>query len=1858
MITVKGYEYDYVDETTEPYIYSNTSIIQTTPGITEKIFVSLFGGTAADIDGFSWTVDNTAVCKIQPMGQYCQVKATSSGYARIKVSHPKSEYPYYIGFYAFDDPTKVTYITTSNNVLTMSYGQNAETITVNLVNPKDNITDNDFKWEFVGISVDDAPIRLSHNGNKATIEPIKENGNCTIRITHPDAAYPLDVLCRVVTKVKNIYITTDNPIVNISGNKRETITASLVNSDSYQLSEFTYDIIDNDIAEIEGYVDNQVIVKGKNNGNTKLIISHPQSVYSKEVLLLVDKQTSNALDASCYVTTTQNYIRTKEGASPVEVQISLKGGVSGDERDFTWSVESEADDGSTDNVIKLETTNGNANYTSSARAASYTYQDGKAYITGLKAGTAVITISHPKILYPTEILVKVLGRNAVLDNPSYFVGAGFIKILNGETKEYQIDLAGNQDNSDRNDYAWSYTGPCSIISNENNAQITAPVQGTGTTTSELIITHPKVDNEKKVYILTADTEEELNKAKLLYSDKLNYNILVGGEEYILCNYNGFDSYNENGDFVAYDFSGFKWTIQNPDIITVEKNENYPFNCKIKGIKAGKTTLTGSIDGYSCSFTITVYPESADNLEKEIYLTTYQNVISLNQINQSKQVQIDAVNLSESEYGNITWTVEDSTICEVIPNGKKATIKALAEGETCIKVNHSKSQNELKIYVRIGSEYVIQPTDPVVYISAPDVLTLLRDDNTQKLQAVLVNTQNTTQNGFSFSIDNQDIAQIYAQSPTGIAYIKPISSGQAEITIKNEYAEVDKKVLVLVGNSKEELAGLTYLTTQNNVVSIGEGSQKTISVAVQNADTTVIDGFTWETSNRNVIDVQSIGSTAVLKGNSIGTAIITVRNTCCQYSLEIIAQCVDPIAASSSPYIQLSSSVMLLTVGSSYQKITAELVGGNDEDQKDFQWQSNDTSILTVYGQNGVANCRALKTGQTYITVSHPKATYSAQILVVCDETKESDCYISVPSSIINMKPTDTSKTITASLINGEATDKYNFSWQQDVFDVIDLQYSANVATITPKQAGTATITVSHPKASYSQQIIVNVQQYDTFGFPNTNLTVTQGDVKFLQMQIPSTSVTTHIEYEVENSNICSVSGTKTVAQLTAVGKGTTTIKAKLIASGTGIVQAESELLVYVKEKANSTIYLTSTSTITTLQKDKSITLSASLSGDGVAITDANEITWSTQDSDIIKITGLSTDGTIKGKSIYITALKSGEALITARHEKAESNLQFYVVVPGTGDKIITLNKSYMTLTKGTSGATLKADIDNGDGNIDYQNLIWTATKINGSDDPVRIMGSGQTVTIYPLTTGEVEITAQLPDSASIGKCQVIVEAGKSLQFDSTTKRIQPFHKKTITYQVSPPDAVLNWSVAQDDDYFIINDKGADANGKGELEIEGIKVGNGKVVCVTDGNAKATLNVTVTWDYEFHLSGSTIFSIEPTETKTINYTVNPPDCNILVESTLLDQDEPPFTYDLIDNGNGSGAIVIKPIKEYKNNDINIIVKAINPNDNNKEAGSGSIRCRFIYNNLTPKISFAKDVGNFSFYDPENYVLTIGDGESVKLTLGILEEKASGSIEKIVFNSASGLSNAYGITWNNNPSVNANGEKTFTIQSVLPDQIEKVYKINKAYVPCYGYGNNPILNWETDFNWWAQTDAHFGVFGGVKSVDNYFYLASNTYSSEITDVDFSGTEEEEKSNVISNHRFVITYMEDWDSPARSSIYRKVEDPSLIGRIYKEEDFKKIAWFYCPGTPYLSDDSYGYASKITYPSGGGYWFGGYSVSPHVMTENVDVSLVNSEDKSSQRKDLGTIEIWFDHEGKQEKSMITIKVYQEIRQCECTLN
>ena len=585
----------------------------------------------------------------------------------------------------------------------------------------------------------------------------------------------------------------------------------------------------------------------------------------------------------------------------------------------------------------------------------------------------------------------------------------------------------------------------------------------------------------------------------------------------------------------------------------------------------------------------------------------------------------------------------------------------------------------------------------------------------------------------------------------------------------------------------------------------------------------------------------------------------------------------------------------------------------------------------------------------------------------------------------------------------------------------------------------------------------------------------------------------------------------------------------------------------------------------------------------------------------------------------------------------------------------------MTIIKGSSGNQLKATIENAESSNDYNNLIWTCEGANGKD-VARVMGNGQKVTIYPVSVGEATVMAKLPDSSSVAKCTVIVEAGKSLVFETNSRKIQPFHSKILKYTVSPADAILTWTMSQgvDEDYFEYRDLGCDAEGNGQVEISGIKEGSGTLACVTDGGAKAQCAVRVAWDYEFSVAGTTTFTVVPTETRELEFKVSPADSKISVDSTSSAY----FDYEIKNNGDGSGSVVIKPLTETSGN-ISIDITAQNPNKDYEEVGKKRITAAFRYDKLTPVVSFIGSDGKFSRLDDSSGALYVGDGENITMNFRIAEDRANGSIKSVSFQNTD-KTTAYTCALVGTTDDSGN----LIFKSNVADQIEKGYWVTEAYRPTYN--GTQILNWKTTLQWWLDRYENH-------STDHRSSLGlfSTDYST-LVKYHPKGPTTSDMQSLCSTNKILYLWAggqngreDHWSStnasqrdvPVKSSSFGKVKDSSLNG-FYPNQEFWSIAYWWCPGdqrssTTDRSDGDFWYQVKYNKAIWDSVGHADYhmSIDPHVMTENVSCYAGNSTDQTVKvQKMIGWLNIEIYHNASIETARRP--VYLEVRNCQKNLS
>ena len=1527
-----------------PYIYSNYSVIQLKPEDSTVVTASLYGGSIADMEDFIWEIKDDSVASISWTRNNCIVTAKKTGSTQLVAKHEKAEYDYTFVVYVYTDKLTETYITTEYNVFSINKNEtSSKYVKVDLVNPVNAAYANGFHWNYAD-EKSKSIIDLHANLDTAEIIPLA-NGVANIVVSHDSSNYDLNIIVRVSTIVENAYIGLSSSTVIVNGSETPvTVNATVENVTKFVNNEdFIWTVPEESLKLADCTASgNSIRIQGKKNGTFKINVKHPFAEYSRNILVILQNQIGSAIDSSMYITTDQNYIQTQVGKDPTTVNVRLIGGIDGEdnigdeEQNFTWFIKNGRNNG----IVEVQNVTG---YVKDLNARSAVTSGNSCpaqlVIKPLKEGEVVIVVTHPRCLYDTEITVKVFSESALVNPKTINTEDSLIRLLNGSSKEVTAQLR-NHEAGDENNVQWSSADSTKVSVSPSSGRTTV-VSACGTGSSQTYVT-AHLDgalSDKKILVLAADTEEELQSMKGIFADSTYLRIACGETKKLSVETFGFAP----SDKVS-------WSSSEPNKCIVNADSSVPYSAQanVKAFNEGSCTITARV-GTSApvEFNVTILKagESSEIYDENAgYLTTNNNAVVVENAGDSTSLTVSGVNISASDMQlHTNWTMTD---VEAVPGesvfelagspGSTVTLTANKPGKSTIRVTNKMSANSLSINAKCGELYEWND-NYIVYITAEnDVVNILNGQST----TIGCSLVNTTQSGaFSWNVtegsENIEITGL----TSGTCNIKGLNPGQAIITVSNTLAgEITKEILVNVANTEDELKGFKYLTTTQNVVTVGEQSNVSVSVDVKNSDSNVITGYSWKSSDSSVASVVGSGNVAVIYGKKIGSTKIIVENyEYCSYPLEIIVNVIDPVAASLDPYISCNN-IVTCTVGGDSQTVAAELIGGTANDTTGFDWKIADSSVARLYASNDSAQITALKEGVTQVIVSHPKASVTRSILVICEPKVVSNCYISMTESIIKMKPSDDAKTITATLVNGSAEDVYDFKWWADSYDKITMNYTGESCVVEPISAGTVTIHCSHPKAASTKDIVLYISNYTDFAFASNYVDITTGSDTFINMEVPATGVDCDISYKSSDNSLCTVFGNNMVCTLhpgilpVGVTSKSCTITAILQTKG-GIKQAEAQLLVSVTKKDETKPYIglypDTSSTIVTLNKDEIRNISAKLYGTTVDVNSAG-LSWTINESsgNYVKFTSAKTTGS----DVQIQALNAGKTTMTVTHAPENGNtinpLTIYVVVTGVSEPTVTLNYQELPVLIGEDTQTIIATVKNDTG----EELEW---KVVNDEDPsveqdfFSFVSKGNKASVSALKPGSATVYCTIPSNGSTASCKVKISEAPRIEFfvyddetnftynngvliDNrekyylTSLQLFPGETKPLHWETVPPkDKITKW-YRGDSSYFDMNTEGAGylsswtdpvtkdiyyyPDGVGTIAVTGKTTEGNSILQVTDASLQ-TDSVSVFNSYNYHFTvDKTIVSSTPKDVHNkpelmyVNYELRPACAKIIVTNT--------------------------------------------------------------------------------------------------------------------------------------------------------------------------------------------------------------------------------------------------------------------------------------------------------------------------------------------------------------------------------------
>jgi hypothetical protein len=1585
-----------------PYVYMSADLLKLAPGATERVDAALFGGLPSDMSGFSFSIDKPSVAALYSEGNYLWITGQNEGEARISARHPKAAYPYTFLLSCRADDRDVPFITTASNFISINKSLDASALlSVDLRNPLSASHSDLFSFSLTdanGDPPDDPPISIAAASNTCVITPVA-TGECLIKVENSQALYPLSVLVRVTEQINAVYIEPSSSLVQIAGDASQTVSVSLANlpERAEPSPDFEWLIPANDVIEAHPFNGSQegkgdrLWITGKKQGSLKISVSHPLSPLPRDLIVMVADMTAEAADAAAFITTGQNFIRAKAGDPDITVSVALRNAPPGSESDLLWRVDNAPADGSDNPVVAFIMGTGSFEPSFSRSAGLSQIASGHAIVSPLRKGSATVTISHPKTVYATKILVSVLEASAQ-DEPSLVISSPlaipYAALKNGESIALTVTLSGSgKTPADDGAIQWTASPGLSIAPNAASAAATA--LGSGSSRETVSISHPKARHPFEFAILRYDTDEQLAAAKTLFLHD-RYRVLPkGAHDYLFASIIG----AEDGDILS-------WSVASGlnSVISFEQESNS--RAKITALNPGSATVSVSFANQSSAFEITALDDGVIDVSKPAYLSTMDNVTLLS-TGEAADVSVLPVNIPASRYGGIQWASSDSALIDIAPNGDSATVYAKAEGKAKITVSYPSAANALELFVHIGGRYEYKNADAAYISTDSDALVLHAGGESALLRPALVRSASgdLQTEGFSFAVKDPSVASL--ESAGSSAIVSPLGAGQTVLSVSHPLAAFPKDVIVIVEAGARETP---YITSSQNVVAVLQGEYAAVSASLANADAFSPDDWSWSVRDASVASViAGAGSTAMIAGNAPGATVISVANKSAPLPLSIIAITLDRRSALQSPWIKTSANIITVKKGSS-TPLSADMIGGSPADASAFLWSTADPLVILLSPSQNQASVRGLKAGQTHVTVrnaNRPDA-YPKTVLVIVEDAVQDDCFITVNQQIVKLRPDDKSGVaVKASLANGAPLDAENFIWWADDYNIASLSSITDSALITPAgRSGSTTVHVKHPKALLPADIAVLVSAFDSFAFSHPSASVSAGAAAFVSLRVPALDGgKPSVSYESSNPAVAAVSGSNAVAMIAGVRPGSATVTATL-KNNSGPI-ASADLAVIVSPPAPNANAVSSASSLLTVEYNQKADVSAQIAGPDVLPSDKWTLSWLSSDPNVVSVSA-------NGPSALLSAKSPGEAVVSISHPKAQNPFNIWVKVPDVKEKSLSLDQSYIELFRNDGSVSVTATVYNGSA-ADYNSISWSAPRQGGAQIVSLMNASGKTCAVIPRNAGITTLAAQLPDGQK-AECIVNVISDALLSLNSQTVRVNPHYSETVSYDVLPENASITWFAQADGaaGHSSVFDYSVDAIKK-TISVTGNSLGSGSIngyIASTSGAKTVSLRVYVEHTYSFSFTNSTYRSTHRPNQGPFTYTfkVFPPDLKVAASSSRPDALSVP-PYAAVDPLTGIGSLTCTPIGEAAN----VVVSFTGSLPNTTApipAASGERVADVVYDEYTITPVFDLNAGSFSRYT--NGVLYLGDGEEMAFSLSVAEPYAVLKDVKVEWVTPSGAS----------------------------------------------------------------------------------------------------------------------------------------------------------------------------------------------------------------------------------------------------------
>jgi len=465
-----------------------------------------------------------------------------------------------------------------------------------------------------------------------------------------------------------------------------------------------------------------------------------------------------------------------------------------------------------------------------------------------------------------------------------------------------------------------------------------------------------------------------------------------------------------------------------------------------------------------------------------YIVSSKEVVKV-KLYETETVTLSIENILKSYNIESFNAVCDSDKIEISKSGTQLSFKGKKFGQCLVTVTHPDSSIAKKIIVMVMADNI-----SLVYLTTRQNFVLCERNNFVALEAAMVGFDDINNANWHWSTDDTALISISPSGKKAVVSSKNVL-GTARVTVSNDLCpEFPVSMYVRIADSMTQKP--TYITTDNNIMVIKEGASMQFKAKLVNGAESELSQMRWRTYDTHLIELNSSGDTAMIKGLKPGTAGVTISHDSSLNSITVLV-IVEPETPNSGIYIAADSLLVEMGVNESQRLIKARLIGGKPEDIYGFQWEitnynslikqqpsGRSNNVITITAAADMCYINPFKSGnQTYegeaiITISHPLTSYHLDIKVILRDNTP----IQFAQAYATVKEKD------QLIINVSGPKTGNLIYQSSNNAVAKAAGTNDTCVIDTLQPGTVTVTVRNESGSQSDSIIVTVQQIEVDGY--------------------------------------------------------------------------------------------------------------------------------------------------------------------------------------------------------------------------------------------------------------------------------------------------------------------------------------------------------------------------------------------------------------------------------------------------------------------------------------------------------------------------------------------------------------------------------------------------------------------------------------------------------------------------------------------------------------------------------------------------------------------------------------------------------